>query len=56
MLPQRPGRKVAILGDSCDSSEMSELCCDADVVVHEATLANEMTASALEKGHSTPGD
>ena len=52
----RPGRKLALLGDSCDSSRAAALCASADVIVHEATLANEMKESALEKGHSTPGE
>jgi ribonuclease Z len=33
------GRKVVILGDTYDATRMSELCLDADVVIHEATNA-----------------
>lgn len=53
--PSQPGRKIAIFGDTYDSSRMAALCNNATVLVHESTLCNEMAASAIEKGHSTPG-
>ena len=34
---------------------MAALCQDADLLVHEATLEDEMAESAAEKGHSTAG-
>lgn len=52
--PSQPGRKLAIMGDTCDSSKMAALCKDVSVLVHEATLSNEMAENAIEKGHSTP--
>ncbi|XP_034026388.1 zinc phosphodiesterase ELAC protein 1 isoform X2 [Thalassophryne amazonica] len=52
-----PGRKVCILGDC--SSVLGEgplwVCRGADILVHEATLANEHHDKAVEHGHSTPG-
>ncbi|CAK4626813.1 hypothetical protein LEN26_000249 [Aphanomyces euteiches] len=51
--PSRRGRKVAILGDSCDSSAMFPLARNVDVLVHEATLDQSKEATAIERGHST---
>ena len=53
--PPKLGRKVAIFGDTCDSTAMTSLCSNCDVVVHETTLENELFESCLDKGHSTPG-
>lgn len=51
-----PGRKICIFGDC--SSILGEaalaLCSGADVLVHEATLANEHREKAVDHGHSTP--
>lgn len=40
--PEAGGRKVAILGDSADSSRMFDIAQNCDVLVHEATLSHEM--------------
>uniref|UniRef100_A0A183T3W7 Lactamase_B domain-containing protein n=1 Tax=Schistocephalus solidus TaxID=70667 RepID=A0A183T3W7_SCHSO len=54
------GRRIAILGDSCDSSALRELLYivspedpTLDTLVHEATMHSSLEASAYEKGHTT---
>lgn len=52
--PSRSGRKVVILGDTCDSSAMIPIAETADVLVHEATNENAHRDKCRENGHSTP--
>ncbi|PCH40993.1 Metallo-hydrolase/oxidoreductase [Wolfiporia cocos MD-104 SS10] len=67
--PRRPGRKLAILGDTYDPSPIARLAEDADLLIHEATNAHlpgvdpstkpEDTFESVEartksRGHSTP--
>ncbi|EJD48373.1 Metallo-hydrolase/oxidoreductase [Auricularia subglabra TFB-10046 SS5] len=67
--PRRPGRVLAILGDTFDPSPIAALAQDVDVLVHEATNAylpgvdsatkEDETAESVEeraksRGHSTP--
>ncbi len=52
--PSRPGRKVVILGDTCDSKSMILFSLEADVLVHEATNENAHEEKSKENGHSTP--
>lgn len=66
---RRPGRKLAILGDTYDPSPIAELATDADVLIHEATNAHlpgidphtkmedtfdTVEARSKSRGHSTP--
>jgi len=51
--PTRPGRKLVITGDTRPSDATVEAAMGADVLVHEATFADEEAARAAETGHST---
>ena len=46
---------AVILGDAYDSSRIIDIASDADVVVHEAPLENELMVKCIDHGHSTPG-
>jgi len=64
VIPSRPGRKVVILGDTCDATAILGLAQGADVLVHEATnswipsmdtkSAEEVEMDTILHGHSTP--
>lgn len=62
MSPPTPGRKIVILGDTCDSRQLAGLAANADVIVHEATNAaveegeteDGVMQLAISRGHSTP--
>ena len=51
--PTRPGRRIVLTGDSRPSEGTIAAATGADILVHEATFADEEAPRALETGHST---
>lgn len=51
--PTRPGRTVVITGDCRPSESTVENAAGADLLIHEATFADEELERAKETGHST---
>jgi len=54
--PARPGRKIAITGDTAPSPSVVQAAHHADLLVHEATFGDEDRQRARETMHSTAGD
>jgi ribonuclease Z len=53
MGPQREGRKIVISGDTGPSEALAAAAERADLLVHEATFAEEEKQRAAQTGHST---
>jgi ribonuclease Z len=53
MGPARPGRTVVYSGDTAPSDDIRRLAHRATVLIHEATVSQELEAEANEWGHSS---
>jgi len=51
--PARPGRLVALTGDTRPCAAVVEAARGADLLIHEATFGEEEKDRAKETGHST---
>jgi len=49
----RPGRKIVLTGDTRAAASLLEVAREADVLVHDATVAEEERERAEETGHAT---
>lgn len=54
--PTRPGRRVAISGDTRPTPALTEAARDVDLLIHEATFAEEERERALLTRHSTAAE
>lgn len=53
MSPPLIGRKIVVLGDTCDPYDIDTIASDACVLIHECTLPSGMERTASSRGHST---
>jgi ribonuclease Z len=50
----RPGRKIVYTGDTRPIRRFVKFAAGADLLIHDATLGDELSQRAEEDGHSTP--
>jgi ribonuclease Z len=55
MGPSRPGRTIVLTGDTAPSPATVSAAADADLLIHDASFAEEEVQRAAETGHSTVG-
>ncbi|MBK5218628.1 MAG: ribonuclease Z [Thermoleophilia bacterium] len=55
MGPSRPGRTVVLTGDTAPSPATVAAAADAELLIHDASFAEEEAQRAAETGHSTVG-
>mmetsp|Transcript_19083 Transcript_19083/g.28544 ORF Transcript_19083/g.28544 Transcript_19083/m.28544 type:complete len:467 (-) Transcript_19083:77-1477(-) len=53
MFPADPGRKIAVVYDTTDSSPIIDIAKNSDLMVHESSFDSKLSKLAREKGHST---
>ena len=51
--PMQAGRKVVVLGDTCDPSGVAHLARKCNLLVHEVTMRDLNKSKAFRRGHST---
>jgi ribonuclease Z len=54
--PARPGRKVALTGDTAPAASVVDAAAGADLLVHDGTFCADERDRARETGHSTAGE
>jgi ribonuclease Z len=54
MGPSRQGRKIVYTGDTRPFGNLGKLAADADLLIHDSTLGDDLADRAKEDGHSTP--
>jgi ribonuclease Z len=54
--PKRPGRKVVYTGDTRPCKPIEDVSRDADLLIHDGALADDMIDWAMESKHSTTGE